>query len=663
MRHRTASFLWITAVVAALCSQGCMSVTVTTESLLNEMTDLHRLAELPACAYTTKQFSSYDPKSKTPDDHKTWFANNDCGQYLRVEKKGDRQEYVMMDTDGPGAIVRIWSANPKGVLRIYIDGSDVPTIESPMAELMTGKLAEFPEPIAGLRARGANLYFPIPYAKHCKVTSDVKRIYYHVNYRTYEPGTLVKSFAKQDLTRLASKIQQVAGRLKIPYGAEDLPAGAEPKFFEAGLVAGESGILAEINGPAAVCALRVQVQAEDIEAAARSLVLSMTFDGEQTVECPLGDFFGTAPGVTPFASLPTGIFVCNKPILWCHWLMPFQRSAKITVKNMGDRWVRVYGQLAVKPYEWTDRSLLFHAKWRIEKALPARPFSDWTHLECEGQGRFVGGALHIANPTARWWGEGDEKIYVDGEKFPSHFGTGTEDYYGYAWCSNERFVHAYHNQPRCDGPRNFGHTSVNRFHIIDDIPFTKSFKFDIENWHSHSTVTTTRAAVSYWYARPGGSDFFKPITACDVTPPEIPPHTIAYVPGAIEAENMEYLEGPGICKPRDYDEFSGEKCFWWKQGKPGDKLVLGFETDEAGQKRLIVRLLTRNDMAIIQMYVNEQPAGDVIDLYHKSPRPGNEIDLGAVDLVKGQNRLTIEIIGAHQKPESYKCALDYIKLQ
>ena len=38
------------------------------------------------------------------------------------------------------------------------------------------------------------------------------------------------------------------------------------------------------------------------------------------------------------------------------------------------------------------------------------------------------------NPVEAWWGEGDEKVFVDGEKFPSHFGTGTEDYYGYAWC-------------------------------------------------------------------------------------------------------------------------------------------------------------------------------------------------------------------------------------
>ena len=126
------------------------------------------------------------------------------------------------------------------------------------------------------------------------------------------------------------------------------------------------------------------------------------------------------------------------------------------------------------------------------------------------------------NNVRGWWGEGDEKIYVDAETFPSHFGTGSEDYYGYAWCCPERFVHAYHNQPRCQGPGNYGNTSVNRWHIIDDIPFTKCFRFDLENWHSNPTARTTRAAISYWYARPGSTDFFGPIIASDVKLAPVP---------------------------------------------------------------------------------------------------------------------------------------------
>ena len=45
----------------------------------------------------------------------------------------------------------------------------------------------------------------------------------------------------------------------------------------------------------------------------------------------------------------------------------------------------------------------------------------------------VGDTLALHNGAAAWWGEGDEKIFVDGETFPSHFGTGSEDYYGYSF--------------------------------------------------------------------------------------------------------------------------------------------------------------------------------------------------------------------------------------
>ena len=56
----------------------------------------------------------------------------------------------------------------------------------------------------------------------------------------------------------------------------------------------------------------------------------------------------------------------------------------------------------------------------------------------------MGDTLAVVNGAAAWWGEGDEKIYVDDESFPSHFGTGTEDYYGYAWCRAKSFSSPFH---------------------------------------------------------------------------------------------------------------------------------------------------------------------------------------------------------------------------
>ncbi|HON67585.1 MAG TPA: hypothetical protein PLS23_13925 [Phycisphaerae bacterium] len=266
------------------CTTACLTLLawtlpghgeVSTESLLDELTDLDRLTRLPQPAYVTRQFSSYNRNSKTPADAEGWFANRDMGYYLRTEQHAGRQEYVMMDVAGPGAIVRIWSANNKAMLRIYIDGSNTPAIEGTIPELLGGKYAGIPEPLAGCRARGWNLYFPIAYARHCKVTSELEPIHYHVNYRTYAAGTPVRSFEPADLTRWAHRIEQIAQRLKTPRTAVELPAARKTLEYDVDIAPDARVQLAEVTGPAAVCEFVVipHVAGPDLEAALRACVL------------------------------------------------------------------------------------------------------------------------------------------------------------------------------------------------------------------------------------------------------------------------------------------------------------------------------------------------------------------------------------------------------
>ncbi|MER3413422.1 MAG: hypothetical protein C4341_04135 [Armatimonadota bacterium] len=91
----------------------------------------------PACV--TKQASSYDRANKSPTEE--WFANRDFGQFVRVERRPGRNEYVLADLQGPGAVVRIWSANPKGTIRFYLDGKDLPELVVPMRELLRRRSA------------------------------------------------------------------------------------------------------------------------------------------------------------------------------------------------------------------------------------------------------------------------------------------------------------------------------------------------------------------------------------------------------------------------------------------------------------------------------------------------------------------------------------------
>src|SRR5262249_25105062 len=155
-------------------------------------------------------------------------------------------------------------------------------------------------------------------------------------------------------------------------------------------------------------------------AALRSVVLVGDFDGERCIEAPVGDFFGTPEGLYSYNSLP--ISVATSGDLVSRWFMPFQKQARLQLVNRSNKPCRYHLAAEGSAHTWTDRSMHFHAKWRQSADVPTRPMRDWNYLQATGQGVFVGTAFSIDNPVKAWWGEGDEKIYVDGETFPSHFG-------------------------------------------------------------------------------------------------------------------------------------------------------------------------------------------------------------------------------------------------
>ena len=631
---------------------------VTTASLLEEMTDLAGMASFPDPAFTCKQFSSYDRKSKSPEVD--WFANADAGHYLRVEERGGRKEHVLMDAAGPGAVVRIWSANPAGRLRIYLDGAEKPVLEAPMTELLGGGFPGLPRPLAGERSKGWNLYFPIPYARHCKITSDEGGFYYHVNYRTYEAGTRVETFRLEQIGELEREIRKVIARLENPELATEELAGQMESFWLE-LPPGES-VFESFSGPAAFARAVVRVSGIDLDAASRGVLVKIRFDGEACVEAPLGDLFGSGPGINPYRSLPLGMSAGGE--MYCHWLMPFRDSAIIELVNQTRDPITLSGELTLRDHEWSEASMHFRAKWRAEFGVPTRPMIDWNYLTAQGRGVFAGAAFTIDNPVKDWWGEGDEKIYVDGETFPSHFGTGTEDYFGYAWCWPGLFTHAYHAQPRCDGPGNYGRTSVNRFHILDRIPFTRDFRFDMELWHWHARCEVNMAVTAYWYAWPGGRDGFKAIQATDLVVRPIAPYTAPRVKGAIEGESMKILRVTGVAAPQDWGNLSNDQHLWWHAGmKPGDQLVLAFPAPRAGRYEVIGRFLRARDYGIHQLAVNETDTGAPIDFYHPEVAPSEEVKLGVFDLNEGENVMTVTVSGANEKAvRSYMFGLDYLLL-
>jgi hypothetical protein len=496
-------------------------------TLLREMVDLDHLARLPAARFVAGQAASTDRRSRSPEDREGWFANDDfvtdsAHNLVRVETAPDgTKRYVLLDAIGPGAIVRIWSANPAGTVRVYLDGQSQPAIEAPFLGLLRGEVAPFVAPLAHVTARGHNLYFPIPYRSRCLVTVDsivspdpfdgrpIAKLYYQIGYRTYPPATAanLRPYHAAEVARATGALGRVASVLRDgspPLAPRDGRSTVE--IPSQAISPGHASVstIAAPEGGGQVSELRFTT-AERADDKLGVTWLSIAFDGEETVRAPLVAFFGTGRGWNPYSSLPMTVSADGS--LVCRFPMPFAKRAVVTVEHNGSG-VTLAGQVVVDAVRFGPDALLLHAGWRPRAILATRPLRDWHIGTLEGVGHEVGTLLDVENPpTAAWWGEGDEKITVDGEAFPSLFGTGTEDYFGYAWSTPEPFEHAYHAQTVAPGDGFGGLFSMNRFHILDPIPFSRSLRFDLEIWH-WSETSIAADALLYWYARPGGRDDF-----------------------------------------------------------------------------------------------------------------------------------------------------------
>ncbi|MGL6227387.1 MAG: DUF2961 domain-containing protein [Thermoguttaceae bacterium] len=644
-----------------------LAATVNLSSLLEEMVNRNSIYQFPDPAYTCKQASSYDRGSKGPDQP-GWFANGDASQFVRTERNGRRQEWVLMDEDGPGAIVRWWITAPHYLVtfRIYIDGNEKPAMEAKIGDLIGGDYLVGP-PLSSPRANGRNLYLPIPYAKHIKVTVDQmpvqNNLYYQINYRTYPKGTAVESFSLQNLKSIQPQIEKVQKTLlRTPYVEDtDTDTAYLHAWTADGTKCSEEMYEEEVETPHVLNSFSIRVEAENVPQALRSTLLEIGCDGQTTVLCPLGDFFAGGVGVNPFQTWYTKVE--EDGMMHSFWKMPFKKKWTFKVTNLDPTQnVRVtLENPSFSSIEWNDRTMYFYATWRQDRAIEAiggdGQKQDWNYVALKGKGVYVGDALSVVNPVPDWWGEGDEKIYVDSEKFPSHFGTGTEDYYGYAWCTPEFFESPFHAQPRAEGPSNYGNTTNVRFRLLDDIPFTKDFRFDMEVWH-WATTTVDYAVMTYWYG-------FSGVEIIDVPTGKVPSRErlIEEMRSKVQYNMPFVLVIPGFdisSKPTggmvsrqmmgnwQDGKWHNDDQLWWTQTKAGDRLDLNVELKGSGPQKLVCEMTKARDYGQFQFYLDGQKVGGVIDLYNpeKVINTG-PVEIGVVDVPAGSHVLTIEVVGKH----------------
>ncbi|MBQ9432131.1 MAG: DUF2961 domain-containing protein [Kiritimatiellae bacterium] len=502
---------------------------VTMRSLLSEMLDPDANTYLPQPGRTARLWSSYDRKSITPDQP-GWFANDDHSHFLSVSAEGENEAGLMLDAAGPGAITRFWitvAGNAeKGIIRIFVDGNLV--VEGNCLEVVSGgkicgaPLSDSVAKSTAYNRRGHDLYLPIPYDKSCKVVyvriPEAKggAFYYNIETRSYPSGTEVESFSPEALKQYAPAIAEANHKLswrmngygKVINGVLSLDGVIPP--------GGVATRKVSRSGGGAIRRMIMNLNSEYAPMLLRTTVMEIEFDGERTVWAPVGEFFGCGYTYEPYSSWFTACTGSNK--LESRWVMPFERECAVTLHNYSDRAISVTGSsVELGDYAWdVNRSMHFGACWHEYADVPSRRGEqkeqyDFDFVELDGQGLLVGTAISLWQPVTDWWGEGDEKVFIDGESVPSFIGTGSEDYFGYAWGRYQSFDHPFIAQPigigngskSSDG--RIRRNVVNlRHRVLDAIPFSESIKFHMEMWHWNKDIKLDFAPLACWYMRPGG---------------------------------------------------------------------------------------------------------------------------------------------------------------
>lgn len=669
---------------------SCNNRVVTFESLLEEMTDKTAITYFPQAEYSLKQFSSYDRRTITPNNN-DWWANADYTQFIRDENKDGRREFVLFDAAGPGAVVRYWMTFAgegayNGKLRIYLDESEIPAIEGSVLDILSGeKLATEPlassvSPETDYGQRGHNLYLPIPYSNHCKITYECDAvelvnnrwrpsIYYNIDYRTYNKDVKVESFSMEVLERAKSLVEKTGRNLLNPY--DKLKA---KQYFIKKELASEKELTMEFSEKGrAISKISLKLDAQNINQALRSTVLSISFDGNETVWVPAGDFFGT--GYQTNASKTWNSQVDENGKMNASWIMPYKTGARLSIINYGKEPVFADLEVSTVDYKWKKSSMYFGSSWHEYNRLKTAKNDslenhewhfDVNYIDLKGQGIYAGDALTVFNTVDAWWGEGDEKIYVDGEDFPSSIGTGTEDYYGYAWCRPEKFSHPFIAQPTGAGNFHPGMTVNMRYRSLDAIPFNTEISSNIEMWHWVKTKINF-AMTTYWYAKQGFQSNINP----DIETVQIPValkrsdiiKPIVDDIGKIEGEHLEVMTfQSGKVSPQSGNfGWSDDSQLWWRFGNVGDELTCKFILNETGNFKVKAQITRAVDYGIIQLYINGVPVGPKINGFNKTAVAPLEINLGTHVLSAGENIFSVKILGADKNAKPGNMAgIDYI---
>ncbi|MCL2362597.1 MAG: DUF2961 domain-containing protein [Defluviitaleaceae bacterium] len=273
---------------------------------------------------------------------------------------------------------------------------------------------------------------------------------------------------------------------------------------------GEVRTIAEIDGPGAI--QQIWLTPTGIF---RFSILRIYWDGSEhpSVECPIGDFFAYAFDDGRYAPL-SSLAVCVNPAraFNCYWEMPFRKHCKITLENIDVNEMVLYYQINYTLTDVPEDCAYFHAQFRRSNPLPY--MEDYVLLDgVKGQGHYVGTYMYWGVNNNGWWGEGEIKFFMDGDKYPTICGTGTEDYFcgSYNFDVNGKYVEyctPYAGLSKVSHPdglyKSQQRFSMYRWHITDPIRFENDLRVTIQalGWRSgrrYLPLQDDISSVAFWY--------------------------------------------------------------------------------------------------------------------------------------------------------------------
>jgi len=404
---------------------------------------------------------------------------------------------------------------------------------------------------------------------------------------------------------------------------------------------GQSKVLMDVKGPGVITHIWMTFLgpephpwAKKGSANHQEMLLRIYWDGGKRpgVEAPVGDFFANCFGKrSEVISLP--VIVEDADSYNCFWHMPFRKSARIKVVNQSQKPV----SLLYYNIDWIKKDKIprdtpyFYAQYRQE--YPVRKGEDYVVLDTEGKGHYVGTVLAVRTRSPAWFGEGDEKIYIDGEKKPSIWGTG------------------------------------NRWHITDPFVFTKGIKVTFEHYgwmspdenpeyksHSWNEREDDYSSVAFWYQT--GEPTFK------ASAPHADKRRLPNLDKIFPARGYteEKFHGQGNTVIQNLSIYPNGHLLYTPQSQNQAWLQIPFEVKKKEPQRLLLVMTRSYNFGKYQAYLNGIKIGEVMDIYSEEiftreyhlldfwPEPGNYT-------------LRLECVGRNPQSTGYYLGIESVRLR